>query len=45
MLTEKLLLLHIPPEAAKDRVGPIVETLTRRLFSHDYLIGRDEEKP
>lgn len=43
MLTEKLLLLHIP-ENDKSRIGPIVETLTRKLFSHDYLIGRREAK-
>lgn len=43
MLTEQLLLLHIP-EVDKNRVGPIVETFTRRLFSHDYLIGRQEAK-
>jgi hypothetical protein len=43
MLTEQLLLLHIS-EAEKGRVGPIVETFTRKLFSHDYLIGRKEAK-
>lgn len=43
ILTERLLLLHIP-DAEKDRVGPIVETFTRKLFSHDYLIGRKEAK-
>jgi len=43
MLTEKLLRLHIP-EAEKDRTDPIVEMFTRRLFSHDYLIGRQEAK-
>jgi hypothetical protein len=44
MLTEKLLRLHISEASAKDRVGPIVETFTRKLFSHDYLIGRNEAK-
>ena len=43
MLTEQLLLLHIP-EVDKNRIGPIVETFTRKLFSHDYLIGRKEAK-
>lgn len=43
MLTEQLLRLHIP-EAENDRIGPIVEMLTRKLFSHDYLIGRKEAK-
>jgi hypothetical protein len=43
MLTEKLLKLHIPLDG-HNRIGPIVETFTRRLFSHDYLIGRKEAK-
>jgi hypothetical protein len=43
MLTEKLFKLHIQ-ESEHDRVAPIVETFTRKLFSHDYLIGRKEAK-
>jgi len=43
LLTEKLLLLHIS-EPDKNRIEPIVETLTRKLFSHDYLIGRQEAR-
>lgn len=43
LLTEKLLRLHIP-DSSKERIGPIVETFTRKLFSHDYLIGRREAK-
>jgi len=43
MLTEKLLRLHIP-EPEDNRVGPIVEIFTRKLFSHDYIIGRKEAK-
>lgn len=43
LLTEKLLLLHIP-ESQKGRIDPIVEILTRKLFSHDYLIGRNEAR-
>jgi hypothetical protein len=43
LLTEKLLLLHIP-ESQRGRIDPIVETLTRKLFSHDYLIGRNEAR-
>jgi hypothetical protein len=43
MLTEQLLLLHIP-EQDDGRIKPIVETFTRKLFSHDYLIGRKEAK-
>jgi len=43
ILTEKLLLLH-RPSSDKARVDTIVETLTRKLFSHDYLIGRKEAR-
>jgi len=43
LLTEKLLRLHIP-DANQDRIEPIIETFTRKLFSHDYLIGREEAK-
>lgn len=43
MLTEQLLKLHIPDDE-NNRIGPIVETFTRKLFSHDYLIGRKEAK-
>jgi len=43
MLTEQLLLEHIS-EAERGRIGTIVEIFTRKLFSHDYLIGRKEAK-
>jgi Serine dehydrogenase proteinase len=43
ILTEKLLWLHTQ-EADKARVAGIVETFTRKLFSHDYLIGRKEAR-
>jgi hypothetical protein len=43
ILTEKLLLLH-NPEADRSRVDAIIETFTRKLFSHDYLIGRKEAR-
>jgi hypothetical protein len=43
LLTEKLLRLHIS-DSDKNRIEPIVETFTRKLFSHDYLIGRQEAK-
>jgi Serine dehydrogenase proteinase len=43
LLTEKLLRLHIT-DAEQDRIEPIIETFTRKLFSHDYLIGREEAK-
>jgi hypothetical protein len=43
VLTERLLLLH-NPDADKGRVDEIVETFTRRLYSHDYLISRKEAR-
>jgi hypothetical protein len=43
ILTEKLLLLH-RPESERDRVESIIQTFTRKLFSHDYLIGRKEAR-
>jgi hypothetical protein len=43
LLTEKLLRLHIP-DADQDRIEPIIVTFTRMLFSHDYLIGREEAR-
>lgn len=43
LLTEKLLRLHIlDPDS--ERIKEIVATFTRRLFSHDYLIGRQEAR-
>jgi hypothetical protein len=41
MLSEKLLAFHMKE---KDRIDAIVSTLTRELYSHDYLIGRTEAK-
>lgn len=43
ILTEKLLLSH-SQDSDEARVKGIIETLTRKLFSHDYLIGRREAK-
>jgi hypothetical protein len=43
LLTEQLLKLHIQ-EDGHSRIAPIVETFTRKLFSHDYIIGRKEAK-
>jgi serine dehydrogenase proteinase len=41
MLSEKLLAFHMKE---KDRIDAIVSTLTRELYSHDYLIGKTEAK-
>lgn len=41
MLSEKLLAFHMKD---KERINAIVSTLTRELYSHDYLIGRSEAK-
>lgn len=43
MLARKLLDFHMSPSDST-KVDAIVETLTRRLYSHDYLIGRKEAK-
>ena len=41
MLSEKLLAFHMKEP---ERIQGIVSTLTRELYSHDYLIGRTEAK-
>lgn len=41
MLSEKLLAFHMKE---RDRIDAIVSTLTRELYSHDYLIGKTEAK-
>lgn len=43
LLTEKLLSFHMPKSQEK-KVGKIISTLTKELYSHDYLIGRKEAK-
>ena len=43
ILTEKLLRSH-KPGADQNRIDSIVETFTRKLYSHDYLIGRKEAR-
>ena len=44
MLADRLLATHMPgEERSKDR-NRIVQTLTRELGSHDYLVGRAEAK-
>jgi hypothetical protein len=42
-LTEKLLRLHLNDDE-KGRIDPIIDVLTRTLFSHDYIIQRREAK-
>lgn len=44
MLTEKLLNFHMKGRNVDKKIGKIVSTLTEKLFSHDYLIGRTEAK-
>lgn len=44
MLSRKLLELHMSGEEEKTVVNSIVETLTEKLYSHDYLITRREAK-
>jgi len=44
MLARKLLSFHMDPEQDESRINHIVETLTRKLYSHDYLVGRKEAK-
>jgi hypothetical protein len=41
-LVRRLLLLHMDEEKDKTRVDSIVETLTEKLYAHDYLITRNE---
>ncbi|MEK6690067.1 MAG: serine protease [Nitrospirota bacterium] len=43
LLTEKLLGFHMP-KAQEKKIGKIISTLTKELYSHDYLIGRKEAK-
>lgn len=43
MLATKLLNFHMGQDEL-EKVNRIVELLTRRLYSHDYLIGRKEAK-
>ena len=41
-LVRRLLFLHMDEETDKKRVESIVETLTEKLYAHDYLITRNE---
>jgi len=44
MLARNLLKKHMTDSKDEDRIDTIVETLTRKLYSHDYLIGRREAR-
>jgi len=41
-LTKTLLLMHMDETNDKDRLESIVQTLTEKLYSHEYRITRDE---
>ncbi|MFH1227882.1 MAG: hypothetical protein V1701_08255 [Planctomycetota bacterium] len=44
MLAKKLLHLHMKGRNIDKKIDKIVEILTQKLFSHDYLISRKEAK-
>lgn len=41
-LARRLLMMHMDKEADKAAIDSVVETLTEKLYAHDYLITRDE---
>jgi hypothetical protein len=41
-LVRRLLMMHMDKEAEKAAIDSLVETLTEKLYAHDYLITRDE---
>jgi len=41
-LVRRLLLMHMDEDGEKAKVDAIVETLTEKLYAHDYLITRNE---
>ena len=41
-LVRRLLMMHMDKEADKAAIDSLVETLTEKLYAHDYLITRDE---
>ena len=43
-LVRKLLLLHMDENKDKEKVESIAETLTEKLYAHNYLITRNEAK-
>lgn len=44
LLARKLLAFHMDEKGESARIDSIVKSLTRELFSHDYLISRREAK-
>lgn len=44
LLARKLLAFHMDETSEKARIDAIIRYLTRELFSHDYLISRQEAK-
>ena len=41
-LVRRLLLMHMDKDTDKAAIDSLVETLTEKLYAHDYLITRDE---
>lgn len=41
-LVRRLLMMHMDKEGEKAAIDSVVETLTEKLYAHDYLITRDE---
>ena len=41
-MVRRLLLMHLGDDAEEGQVDNLVETMTEKLYSHDYLITRDE---
>lgn len=44
LLARKLLALHLDPQKHKSKIEATVETLTEKLYTHDYAITRYEAK-
>lgn len=44
MIAPKLLCLHMDSKKNKNKINNIIDTLTRELYAHDYLISRIEAK-
>ena len=41
-LVRRLLMMHMDKDSDKAAIDSLVETLTEKLYAHDYLITRDE---
>ena len=41
-MARRLLLLHMDEKSDKERIDSIVETLTEKLYTHNYMITRNE---